>query len=179
MAGPRHVQCGRYHFEDDWETPDTQVIAWDFPDRISITWEGRSCNKHPVDGLERGAMVYGTKGAVLLDTNNYTVFDEKKNVVKEIKEKAEADLTNTVSSTGMRLDQLHFQNFFEAIRTGARLNSPIEEGHKSVTMLHLGNIAWRVGRGLHCDTGNGHILKDRPAMKLWRREYERGWAPVV
>ncbi len=170
---------GRYHFEDDWETPDTQVIAWDYADRKSITWEGRSCNKYPVNGLERGAMVYGTKGAVLLDTNNYTVFDEKKQVVKEIKEKAEADLTNTVSSTGMRLDQLHFQNFIAAIRTGARLNSTIEEGHKSVAMLHLGNIAWREGRELHCDTNNGHILKDRQAMKLWRREYERGWAPVV
>lgn len=170
---------GRYHFEDDWETPDTQVINWDFADRKTISWEGRSCNKYPVEGLERGAMVYGTKGAVLLDTNNYTVFDEKKKVVKEIKEKAEADLTNTVSSTGMRLDQLHFVNFLEAIRTGKALNSPITEGHKSVTMLHLGNIAWRVGRELHCDPANGHILKDSQAMKLWRREYERGWAPVV
>ena len=93
-------------------------MRWDYADGKTITWEGRSCNKYPVDGLERGAMVYGTKGAVLLDSNNYTVFDEKKQVVKEIKEKAEADLTNTVSATGMRLDQLHFQNFIEAIRTG-------------------------------------------------------------
>jgi predicted dehydrogenase len=132
-----------------------------------------------VEGLERGAMVYGTKGAVLLDSNNYTVFDGKKKVVKEIKEKSDADLTNTVSSTGMRLDQLHFQNFVEAIRNGQQLNSPIEEGHKSVAMLHLGNIAWRVGRELHCDPANGHIQMDAEAQKLWRREYEHGWAPVV
>jgi len=46
-------------------------------------------------------------------------------------------------------------------------------------MLHLGNIAWRVGRELHCNPANGHILKDAQAMKLWRREYEKGWAPVV
>jgi hypothetical protein len=74
---------------------------------------------------------------------------------------------------------LHFQNFVEAIRNGKQLNSPIAEGHKSVTTLHLGNIAWRVGSELHCDTTNGHIQKDASAMKLWRREYERGWAPVV
>src|ERR1035441_10225637 len=36
---------GRYQFEDDWETPDTQVIGWDYADRKSISWEGRSCNK--------------------------------------------------------------------------------------------------------------------------------------
>jgi hypothetical protein len=67
----------------------------------------------------------------------------------------------------------------DAIRLGKQLNSPIEEGHKSVTMLHLGNIAWRVGRELHCDTANGHIQKDSAAQKLWKREYEHGWAPVV
>src|ERR1017187_2048232 len=170
---------GRYQFQDDWETPDTQVIGWDYADRKSISWEGRSCNKYPVEGLDRGAMVYGTKGAVLLDSNNYTVFDQKKKVVKQMKEKSEVDLTNTVSSTGMQLDQLHFQNWVEAIRLGKRLNSPIGEGHKSVTTLHLGNIAWRVGHELHCDPANGHIEQDAEAEKLWRREYEPGWAPVV
>jgi predicted dehydrogenase len=185
--GTHEVDLCRWALGVDWparvtsngETPDTQVIGWDYADRKTISWEGRSCNKYPVEGLERGAMVYGTKGAVLLDSNNYTVFDGKKKVVKEIKEKSDADLTNTVSSTGMRLDQLHFQNFVEAIRNGQQLNSPIEEGHKSVAMLHLGNIAWRVGRELHCDPANGHIQKDAEAQKLWRREYEHGWAPVV
>ena len=170
---------GRYQFQDDWETPDTQVIGWDFAERKSIAWEGRSCNDYPVEGLARGAMVFGTTGAALLDGNSYTIFDKNKKVVKEVKEKAVVDPTNTLSGTGIALDQLHFKNFVEAIRTGTRPNSPIEEGHKSVTMLHLGNIAWRVGHELHCDPANGHIQKDAEAVKLWRREYERGWAPVV
>jgi hypothetical protein len=46
-------------------------------------------------------------------------------------------------------------------------------------MLHLGNIAWRVGRELHCNPADGHIENDPEAMKLWRREYEPGWEPVV
>jgi predicted dehydrogenase len=170
---------GRYQFEDDWETPDTQVIGWDFAERKSISWEGRSCNQQPTEGLARGTMVYGTEGAALLDGNSYTIYDKNNKVVKAVKEKAAADPTNILSATGMDLDQLHFQNFVAAIRTGAQLNSPIEEGHKSVTLLHLGNIAWRVGRELHCDPANGHIQKDAEANKLWRREYERGWAPVV
>ncbi len=170
---------GRYQFDDDWETPDTQVIGCDFAEKKSITWEGRSCNDYPVDGLARGAMVYGTEGAVLLDGNSYTVFDKNKKVVKKITEQAVVDPTNILSGTGIALDRLHFQNFVGAIRNGERLNSPIEEGNKSVTMLQLGNIAWRVGRELHCDPANGHILKDSQAMKLWRREYEHGWAPVV
>lgn len=170
---------GRYHFQDDWETPDTQVIAMDFPESKTIAWEGRSCNGFPTEGLDRGAMVYGTEGAVLLDSNSYTFYDRKKKVVKQVKEQAEVDPTNTLSSTGMRLDVLHMKNFSDAIRTGARPNCPVEEAHKSVGILHLGNIALRVGRELHCDTSNGHIKSDSEAMKLWRREYEKGWEPGV
>jgi hypothetical protein len=48
-----------------------------------------------------------------------------------------------------------------------------------VGLLHLGNISWRVGRELHCEAANGHILHDHEAMKLWRRTYEPGWEPKV
>jgi predicted dehydrogenase len=170
---------GRYYFKDDWETPDTQVIAWDYPEGKSITWEGRSCNGYPVEGLERGALVYGTKGVALLENANYTIFDTKRKVIKSAKADVKADPTNTVSASGIALDQLHVKNFLDCIRSGQTPNSPITEGHKSVTMLHLGNIAWRTGRELNCDPTNGHIQNDDAAAALWRREYEPGWEPVV
>ncbi len=44
-------------------------------------------------------------------------------------------------------------------------------------MLQLSNIAWEVSRELHLDAKNGHILNDAAAMKLWGRQYEKGWAP--
>jgi predicted dehydrogenase len=170
---------GRYHFDDDWETPDTQTISWDFAEGKTITWEGRSCNNYPVEGLARGTMVHGTEGAVLLDGNNYTVYDKKNKPVKTVKEASTADPTDTLSATGLKLDQLHVINFLDAVRGSAKPTAPIEDAHKSVTMLHLGNIAWRVSRELHCDPASGAIKNDAEAMKLWRREYERGWEPKV
>jgi predicted dehydrogenase len=170
---------GRYHYQDDWETPDTQTIVWDYAAGKTISWEGRSCNDYPIEKLSRGVMVYGTEGAALLDSNNYTIFDKKKKIVKEAKEKTASDGTNVLSATGMELDKMHFVNFIEAIREGKPLNSPIAEAHKSVAMLHIGNMALRVGRTLNCDAANGHVVGDPDAMKLWRREYEPGWEPVV
>ena len=172
---------GRYQFDDDWETPDTQVIAWDYAEGKTLSWEGRSCNDYPIEGLARGSMVYGTEGTVLLDgaANSYTVFDGQKKKVKEVQGNIKADATNIVSPSGVALDQLHFKNFLECIRTGKEPNSPIAEAHKSVAMLHLGNIAWRVGRELKIDARNGHIKNDSEAMKLWRRQYEPGWEPKV
>ena len=178
---PTHVTSngGRYQFQDDWETPDTQTIAWDFAEGKTISWEGRSCNDYPVEKLSRGVLVYGTEGTALLDGNAYTIYDRKNKIVKQMKSNEVADPTNTVSASGIELDQMHFANFIDAIRNGTPPNCPAEEGHKSVALLHLGNIAWRVGRELHCDPANGHILKDSDAMKLWRRKYEPGWEPKV
>ena len=166
---------GRYQFQDDWETPDTQVIAWDYAEGKTISWEGRSCNDFPVEGLGRGVLIYGTEGTALLDGNSFTIFDQKKKKVKEVKEAAKGEATNIVSATGIELDRLHFDNFLSAIRDGQPLNSPIPDANKSVTMLHLGNIAWRVGRSLQIEPASGHIKGDEAAMKLWRREYEPGW----
>ncbi len=45
---------GRYEFKDDWETPDTQVIAMDYPGRISLVWESRSSNGRKIEGQDRG-----------------------------------------------------------------------------------------------------------------------------
>jgi predicted dehydrogenase len=170
---------GRYRFKDDWETPDTQVITWDFGGEKSISWEGRSCNGFPSEGYSRGVMIYGTDGSALLEGNNYTVFDKKGQKVRSTAEKAEGDPTNTQSANGIRLDRMHVKNFVDAVTNGAALTSPIEEGHRSTTMLHLGNISQRVGRTLVCNPADGHVIGDDGAMKLWQREYEPGWQPSV
>ncbi len=170
---------GRYQWQDDWQTADTQTISMVYPEGKMISWEGRSCCGFPSEGLDRGVMVYGTEGAALLDSNSYKIFDKKKKVVKEVADVKEAAGTNPLSATGRRLDKMHLSDFLECIRTGKKPNCPIEEVHKSVVGLHLGNIAWRVGRELHCDSSNGHIFGDSDATKLWSREYQPGWEPKV
>ena len=71
----------------------------------------------------------------------------------------------------------HFRNFIAAIRSGEKLNAPIAVGNVSVTILQLSNIAWEVNRELQIDTKDGKIQGDPQAMKMWGREYEKGWAP--
>lgn len=170
---------GRYQFQDDWETPDTQTINWDFAEGKTMSWEGRSCNDYPIENKSRGVMIYGTEGSAFLDGNDYTIYDKKKKIIKSAKGNEAVDPTNIISASGVGMDTAHVTNFIETVRGGQQLTCPIEEGYKSVTLLHLGNIAWRVGRELHCDPANGHILKDSDAMKLWRRKYEPGWEPKV
>jgi hypothetical protein len=46
-------------------------------------------------------------------------------------------------------------------------------------MLHLSNIAWELNRELHLDAKDGRIHGDPEAMRMWEREYEKGWSPRV
>jgi predicted dehydrogenase len=52
---------GRYRYNDDWETPDTQIINLDFKEGVSMTWEGRSCNGRHVEGSSVGVEFFGEK----------------------------------------------------------------------------------------------------------------------
>ena len=170
---------GRYAYQDDWETPDTQVITMDFPGRISIEWEGRSCNNYPVQSSGRGVIFYGDKGTIVtVGDNGYTIYDPDNKVVKEVKDEVKTNTLDT-SGPGDRLDAFHINNYLDCIRTGKSPNSQIEIGFKSVLLCQLGNIAQRTGHVLHCDQDNGHIKDDKEAMKLWSREYEKGWDVTI
>ena len=170
---------GRYRYEDDWETPDTQVINIEFDNKSAITWEGRSCNGRTIENSSVGVMFYGEEGSLLIESgNSYKIYDLKNKLVKEVKNNYNIDARNT-SDPAQELDALHIQNFFDGIKKGTKVNSDILSGHQSTLLVQLGNIAQRSGRTLNIDPKNGHILNDKEALKYWSREYQPGWEPKV
>ena len=166
---------GRYHYADDWEFPDTQMITLEYPGNKMITWESMSANGWKPQGRGVGVTFHGENGSLLIDGDGYAIYDLKGALVEEIK----TDPGAAASQVGpaVRLDALHTTNFVEGIRGTATLATPIAGGHTSTMMALLGNIAWKTGRALTCDPATGRILNDAEAMKLWAREYEPGWAP--
>lgn len=166
---------GRFHFsDDDWETPDTQIITWEFPNRSMMSWEGRSCNKRGQDGTSVGVLFYGEKGSLSTGENSYVIYDLEGKEIKNVKSTDKVDALDSQNPTG-NLDILHIRNLFDGIREGKTLNAEIETGYKSTLLVQLGNIAQRVGRALNIDPQNGRILDDADAAKLWSRSYEPGW----
>lgn len=170
---------GRYHYDDDWETPDTQIINLEFDNNTMITWEGRSCNGRSVEGSGVGAMFYGENGSLVIEGgNSYKVYDLNNKLIKEVSGSQEIG-TGNLSNPSQYLDVLHIQNFFDGIRKGTPLNSDIVGGHQSTLLVQLGNIALRSGETLKIDPKNGHILNSKEAMKYWSREYEPGWEKLL
>ena len=168
---------GRFHFDDDWEFFDTQVMSFEFDNGKSITWEGRSCNGLPHHGVGAGVSIHGTHGSMLLTDQGFTVYDLKGREFESHQYKANDNALNPVGAGGMT-DQ-HIANFCNAIRGNGALTQPISQGYISPLLCHLGNIAQFTHSTLKCDASTGHILDDPAANKLWHREYEPGWAPEI
>jgi predicted dehydrogenase len=166
----------RHHFDDDWEFPDNQEVTYEFEGGRSIIWQSQSCNGLQLYGRGRGTTFLGTNGSLVIDQDGYVVYDLRNKVVKEA-QGGRGDPLNTVGDDA--LTQLHVDNFTNAVRTGTKLTAPIADGAITGLLTHLGTIAHQTGRKLTTDPKTGHIVGDADAMKLWAREYDARWKPVV
>jgi predicted dehydrogenase len=155
---------GKYRYDDDQETPDTNNISLDFGAK-TITWENRSWAEHTLRDPDYDVAFYGERGSLLIRGGGYSICDPKG---KEISK-----------GTGDAGDPIHLQNFVTTIRGGGKLNAEIENGVKSALLCHLGNIAYRTGHTLHVDPKARQILNDPEATGLWGREYQKEWEPKV
>ncbi len=167
---------GRFHFQDDWQFYDTLVTSFVYENAM-ISWEGRSCQGMQYYSRDRGSTVLGTTGTVLVDRDGYEIYDLKGKKTSEWKSGSKESSSDLIGRDSMT--DAHFANFIAGIRNGERLNAPVSDGNISVTMLHLSNIAWEANRELQLNEKDARIQGDPESMKMWDRDYEKGWAPVI
>jgi predicted dehydrogenase len=163
---PRRVTFngGRYHFDDDQETPDTGAAVFDFG-TTGVTWDNSSCVPRAGENLAF-VTFYGDHGSLACaGGGTYKVFDPKG---KEIGQ-----------GSGPAGERDHFEDFFACIRSGRRPRADAAECQKSTLLCHLGNIAYRTGHALNIAPATGRVLNDPDASALWGREYRPGWEPKV
>ena len=75
----------------------------------------------------------------------------------------------------------NWANFIDCVRSRKKenINAPIEAGHVSCTLLHLGNASYRLGRTLNFDPAAQQVVGDEEANGLLR-DADRGYrAPYV
>jgi predicted dehydrogenase len=146
---------GKLFYDDDQQTPDTQVVTFDFPD-TTVVWEHRVWSKTGMEGDAFGMRIYGEKGTLVFDKDGWRVQDG-----------------DAASEKASDFERPHRRNFLDCIKDKKRPNADIEEGHKSTRLCHLGNIAYRVGRVLKFDAATETIAADAEANGLLTRRYRK------
>ena len=133
---------GRFGYDDDGVTPNTNVVMLDFP-TTPIICEVRGLptksGTEKIDSykdLAQGFMIQCEGGHLTGGHPGATFFDKQGKKIKEFK--------NPKSPTP---EEMHLANFIEAVRSrkAAALHAPALEGHLSAGCSHMANISWRLG----------------------------------
>ena len=153
---------------------DTMEAKFKFDGGKTITWDGQSRNafeKSKEGG--RGTKIWGSKGSAFINRSGYQLYNLKDDLIFDSLSK---DNNNRYSSGGNigNMTQRHMKNFFESIRYGEKLTSPISDAVISQSLVHYANVSYRSNQSLKIDSKSAKI-KDKRAMKFWSRDYEKGW----
>lgn len=170
---PRRIQSmgGNDVFDQDQETPNTQMTLMEYADGTRVQLEVRGLYSNAENGMTMGLLIFGSEGWMHLDGDGWKTYFGRKNepgVQRSEKEDRVEKQDNRYTEDGA-----HFFNFIEAVRANKReaQTADILEGHLSATMCHLGNIAYRTGRQIVFDPANENFPGDAEANGYLSREY--------
>lgn len=144
---------GRVGYEDDGQTPNSQVAFYDYaPAPMIFEVRGLPSAKDAKGmdeyrGAKIGVVIHCENGSVVMPSYAMSIVYDKDD--KEVKrfgatEVTKADGTKKWEEKGGD----HFANFVAAVRSRkvTDLNADIEEGHLSSALCHLANISVRSGQ---------------------------------
>jgi predicted dehydrogenase len=162
---------GKYLYDDDQETPNTQLATFDYGDK-QIVFEvrglitGGDVGLPPRGGNVVGNLFYGSDGWMAIDDAGFQVYKGEKSEKVMDEKNGENDTWETGG---------HMANLLKAVRSRnyKDLNADVEIGVVSASMCHLANISYRVGRRLAWDSANRWIVDDVRANLMTTRDYRR------
>lgn len=157
-----HSTGGRYGYKDQGQTPNTQIVTYEFDDGTILSCEVRGLYTNPeAHGIRWGGMFYGSKGYLAISDEKYELFLGRN-------AKPEPD-------QGVLESEDHYQNFIDAVRAGdpGKLNGEIEQIYLSCAFCLLGNISYRLGREIHFDPATETFPGDEEANRMLTREYRK------
>ena len=176
---PSAVSCsgGRLaHKGDDAEVPDVQIVSFDFDTSVmtfELTNYPRYMRKTTATIRRNDLFPYWTQNATRIELygselmmtvgrhgGGWQVTTSGGKVVDQM--------------YGRHPDPYHQKNFIDCVKNRKRPNADIEIAHRSCVLVHMGNIAHRVGnKKLRFDPKTERFLDNGEANKLLKRRYRK------
>jgi hypothetical protein len=166
---------GNFAFGSKRETPEFQTITYDFG-KFTLTCDSGTSTNYMKKAPQSIRMsltefpdwrtyacrteIYGTEGLMYLGRHGggWQVKGEDSKIIAQDK--------------GIFPDADHQKNFIESLRTRKVPNGTAEQGQLSATLIHLGNICYRVGnKQLYFDGATERFIGNEDANKLLKTSY--------
>ena len=158
---------GMYIYKDDKEVPNVINTSFEFPtdgpQGKMLVFDTRPYYTNDENGARVGVIFYGSEGYMVIDDyDHYKTYLGNPQSANKFEPGPE-----------LRLDGDHYANFLDAVRKqdSSILNAPIEEGHLSAALCHLGLTSARLGRSLTFDPATERYVGDDEANETLTRPY--------
>ena len=177
---PKSVFCvaGNFAYNSKREVPEMQAITYDYGDYAMTCESGNATNymKKFSGEVRYGTKwpnwqtsstrieIYGTKGLMNLGQHGcgWQVVVEDGKIIDQDK--------------GHFPDKWHQPNFIDCIRSRKTPNAPVEQGHNSACLVHLGNLAYRAGnKQLYFDRETERFTNNEEANRLLKPAYRKDY----
>lgn len=143
---------------------DVKVLTYHYASGAVLTRDpDRLARECPETG-GNGVMFFGTKGKVAVWRYDLKTWPE--NLKKQ-----------TIGPNELHLHaaENHHTDFLNAVRTRGVHSVPIDIGARSITVCHLGNIAYELGRPIKWDPARERFVNDPDAERLFSRQMRSPW----
>lgn len=143
---------------------DVKVLTYHYATGATLTRDpDRLARECPETG-GNGVMFVGTKGKVAVWRYDLKTWPEnlKKQVIGP-------------NEIHFHASENHHTDFINAIRTRGDHSVPINIGARSITVCHLGNIAYELGRPIKWDPVKERFVNDPDAERLFARQMRSPW----
>jgi len=183
---------GRFSLKDAGEMPDVLQATYEYAGFI-LSYEACNLNAHGLGGRTpemgyyqmrgkddrpHGEAYYGTNGALFCDRIGFEIYPEPLTVARTRRERGkpvEGYRMEAKRQQSKDATDLHAANFIECVRSRKTPAADVEIGHRSTTVPHLGNIAFKTGRKLVWDATKEDFVGDAQASKLLGRKARKPW----
>jgi predicted dehydrogenase len=194
VEAPRSVSAtgGRFTLKDAGEMPDVLQATYEYAGFI-LSYEACNLNAHGLGGRTpemsyyqmrgkddrpHGEAYYGTNGALFADRIGFEIYPEPTRSARTARERTRPVVSYRMEAKRAQskdATDLHVANFIECVRSRKTPNADVETGHRSTTVPHLGNIAYKTKRKLAWDAAKEDFVNDAGASKLLGRKARKPW----
>jgi predicted dehydrogenase len=159
--------------DDRWheKTPPLGTLGDPQTDRMRFCPVSMRYSNGPVihfDPTVRATIFHGERGKLTMSRNNYRT--EPAGLAPPIDPLEQARWKGDG-----HVARPHLENWVEAIQTRGELNAPVEVGHRTATVCHLGNIVRELGRHLRWNPKDEQFEDDDEANRLISRPRRAGF----
>lgn len=183
--GPRAVTVmgGKWAVQDNREIPDTLEALWEFDGGTMVIFSQYNANAAPGNVQNAEMEIRGTKGTMYLHGNRWEVTPERttevlvpartpvdRNTERAYRPSMKPALEPR-SAKGSADTAFHARNFLDCVKSRAKCNCDILEGHRSTAATLVANIAHKTKAYLEWDAKAEKFTNNAAANRYLHYQY--------